>query len=121
MEINLFDLSKTSKERAAWDGLTGQAVCAIQHQPASQGQSKPLKEGTLSQATERCTVVVTFTPDRQTQIFKGQNGKEIADFPLTSSHESHESQELQRGSTEADLQDMSQQHADAWPSPKAYP
>lgn len=96
-------------------------VCAIQHQPASQGQSKPLKGGTLSQATERCTVVVTFTPDRQTQIFKGQNGKEIAVFPLTSSHESHESQELQRGSTEADLQDMSQQHADAWPSPKAYP
>lgn len=29
MEINLFDLPVTSKERAAWDDLTGQVVCVL--------------------------------------------------------------------------------------------
>lgn len=68
---------------------------------------------------ERCMVVVMVAPDRLTQIFNGQNGKEITVFPLRSRHKPHESQEFQRGSTEvADLQDASQQFADAFPPPK---
>lgn len=69
--------------------------------PASQGQSEPLKGGTLSQATERCLVVLTFAPARQTQtqVFMGQNGKEIPAFPVSSRQQSHKSQELQKGSS----------------------
>lgn len=73
--------------------------------PASAQQvrdrARPRRGGTLSQDTERCWVVVTFSPARQTQtlIVMGQSRMEIPAFPISSRQQPHKSQELQRGSS----------------------
>lgn len=53
MEINLFDLPMTSKERAAWNGLIGQVVCVLSSMSQKVGNTangNTPDRGTVSQA-----------------------------------------------------------------------
>lgn len=63
------------------------------------GMQQAPERGDTNPGHERGMALVMFAPDRQTQIFNGQNGKEITVFPFSSKHKPHESQELQRGFT----------------------
>lgn len=79
--------------------------------PASackRGTEQGSERGDTNPGHERGMAHVMSAPDRQTRIFNGQNGKEITVFPLSSRDKPHESQERQRGFTEADVQNMSQ-------------
>jgi len=73
----------------------------VQLQPSKSGTEQALEKETLSQVTETCWVVVAFALVRQTQtqIFMGQNGKQMSAFAIGSRQQSHKSQELQRGSS----------------------
>lgn len=73
-----------------------EVVCVVQSQPVKSGSEQALEGGTLSQATEKYLVVVTFAPARQTEIFRGQNRKVV--FPISYRQQSYKSQEVQRGS-----------------------